>query len=532
MLRLALWFLAVFVPVQMCSATCTATIHSPISPPNSPPSRAYGTAAMACRHRSSAWPDQKAERNLDEITIPRLGSLYLTHSWNGEVKGLKDFPTDQRPPVAMVYFAFRIMVGIAMLMLLAVAMGLLLWPEAASTRSVWYLRFCQLAASLGFIAVIAGWTTTEVGRQPWTIYGLFRTTRLGFAFADRPDVLTSLLLYVAVYLAIYPVGLFLMLKTRLERPDRPSDPDAPIGAGRPKAPIEALPGNVGRWSDMIHAFSLVPIWTVILALGVFFLCRPRRLRSRRRHSLQFRCPSRARPQSHHELDRPGVGRQRDLARARQRRSVRRVSPGFRHHHPGGLFSDPDHAAGLDLSRAGVRISLSGRRAPDVLGSRLRHRLRSGGVFARRCPRRVRSGLQCRGPAIRRQLVRLPHAIFGRLRLWPDGRLWVARRGLAGHQAEGRLSDGRASSAAVCLLPPRWRSSVVSLWTPLVDCAGRGAAGSPGPTSPISAPVPILTAALAWYEWRALDRGSDHAPFPRTSACSCCPISASRSACGR
>src|SRR5208282_4545048 len=70
------------------------------------------------------WPDQTAERNLDEIAIPAIGSLYLTHSWKGEVKGLKDFPADERPPVVIVYFAFRIMVGIAMLMLLVVGIGL------------------------------------------------------------------------------------------------------------------------------------------------------------------------------------------------------------------------------------------------------------------------------------------------------------------------------------------------------------------------------------------------------------------------
>jgi cytochrome bd ubiquinol oxidase subunit I len=72
------------------------------------------------------WPDDAAERNLGEVAIPRLGSLYLTHSWDGEVKGLKDFPADQRPPVPVVYFAFRIMVGVAVLMLTVVVMGLVL----------------------------------------------------------------------------------------------------------------------------------------------------------------------------------------------------------------------------------------------------------------------------------------------------------------------------------------------------------------------------------------------------------------------
>jgi cytochrome bd-type quinol oxidase subunit 1 len=81
------------------------------------------------------WPDQAAERNLDEIAIPKLGSLYLTHSWDGAVKGLKDFPADQRPPVAVVYFAFRIMVGVGLAMLGMVALGLFLLARRELDRT-------------------------------------------------------------------------------------------------------------------------------------------------------------------------------------------------------------------------------------------------------------------------------------------------------------------------------------------------------------------------------------------------------------
>jgi cytochrome d ubiquinol oxidase subunit I len=186
------------------------------------------------------WPDQKAERNLGEIAIPTLGSLYLTHSWDGEVKGLKDFPADERPPVAIVYFAFRIMVGIALLMLLVVVVGFVLMVKGRLDRTAWYLRLCQTASCFGFIAVIAGWTTTEVGRQPWTIFGLFRTADSVSPSLTGMDVLTSLLLYAAVYLVIYPVGLLLMLKIVWGGPTT-TGPLAPIAAGRPKAPIEALP---------------------------------------------------------------------------------------------------------------------------------------------------------------------------------------------------------------------------------------------------------------------------------------------------
>ena len=136
------------------------------------------------------------------------------------MQGLKDFPADQRPPVAIVYFAFRIMVGIALLMLAVVAAGLVLMGRGALDRTGWYLRLCELASCLGFIAVIAGWTTTEVGRQPWTVYGLLRTADSVSPSLTGSDVALSLLLYVAVYLVIYPVGLLAHAADRLARPGR------------------------------------------------------------------------------------------------------------------------------------------------------------------------------------------------------------------------------------------------------------------------------------------------------------------------
>jgi cytochrome d ubiquinol oxidase subunit I len=190
------------------------------------------------------WPDQKEERNRWEIAVPHVGSLYLTHSWDGAVKGLKDFPADQRPPVAIVYFAFRIMVGVALAMLAVVVTGLVLLFKHRLDRTDWYLRLCEAASCLGFIAVIAGWTTTEVGRQPWTIYGLFRTAQSVSPSLTAWNVVTSLVLYIAVYLLIYPVGLYLMLKRVWIGPVA-SDTESPIEAGRPKGPIDALPAVDG-----------------------------------------------------------------------------------------------------------------------------------------------------------------------------------------------------------------------------------------------------------------------------------------------
>jgi cytochrome d ubiquinol oxidase subunit I len=239
MLRLALWFLPIFVPAQMI----IGDLHGLNTLAHQPAKLAAIEGLWDGGHGVPAsiigWPDATAERNLGEIAIPRLGSLYLTHSWNGEVKGLKDFPPDQRPPVAIVYFTFRTMVGIAVLMLAVVVTGCVLLARGRLDRARWYLRLCQVTSCLGFIAVIAGWITTEVGRQPWTIYGLLRTADSVTPSLTGTDVLVSLLLYVAIYLVIYPVGLFVMLRIVWRGPV-PTELPLPIASGRPKAPIEAL----------------------------------------------------------------------------------------------------------------------------------------------------------------------------------------------------------------------------------------------------------------------------------------------------
>jgi cytochrome bd ubiquinol oxidase subunit I len=239
MLRLALWFLAIFVPAQIVIGDMHGVNTFEHQPAKLAAIEGLWEGGRGVPASLIGWPDQAGERNLAEIAIPHLGSLYLTHSWNGEVKGLKDFPADQRAPVTIVYFSFRIMVGVALLMLAVVATGFVLMARGRLDQAGWYLRLCQITACLGFIAVIAGWTTTEVGRQPWTIYGLVRTADSVSPSLTGADVLASLLLYVAVYLVIYPVGLSLMLRI-VRRGPVPSDETAPIGGGRSRSPIDAL----------------------------------------------------------------------------------------------------------------------------------------------------------------------------------------------------------------------------------------------------------------------------------------------------
>jgi cytochrome bd ubiquinol oxidase subunit I len=241
MLRLALWFLMIFVPLQMVLGDAHGLNTLEHQPAKLAAIEGLWDGGKSVPASIIGWPDQSAERNLDEIAIPKLGSLYLTHSWDGAVKGLKDFPPDQRPPVAIVYFAFRIMVGIGLLMLAMVIVGLVLLARGRLDTARWYLRLAEFTVCLGFIAVIAGWTTTEVGRQPWTVYGLMRTADSVSPSLTGGNVLLSLLLYVAVYLVIYPVGVSVMVAIVRRGPEA-SDEGAPIKSGHPSSPIEALGG--------------------------------------------------------------------------------------------------------------------------------------------------------------------------------------------------------------------------------------------------------------------------------------------------
>src|SRR5215510_9312239 len=189
-----------------------------------------------------ALPDQAGERNHYALDIPYLGSLILTHSLDGSIKGLKEFAPEERAPVAVVFFAFRIMVGAGVLMLALVVVGCVLRSLGRLFASDLYLRACQLAIPLGFIAVLAGWTTTEVGRQPWTVYGLLRTADSVTPSLTAPDVLISLLLYGVAYLVIYPTGFLFILRLVRNGPGETlAVPEVPVQAGRPARPIHDLP---------------------------------------------------------------------------------------------------------------------------------------------------------------------------------------------------------------------------------------------------------------------------------------------------
>jgi cytochrome bd ubiquinol oxidase subunit I len=243
MMSMTLWLLTVLVPLQIFIGDA----HGLNTLEHQPAKIAAMEANWDTQRRMPlllfAIPDDAAERNTFEIGIPWFGSLILTHSFDGEVKGLKEWPKQDRPPVAIPFFAFRVMVGAGVLMLGLVALSWWLrWREDLyDTR--WFLNACMLASPLGFVAVIAGWCVTEVGRQPWTVYGLLRTAESVTPSLTSFDVAMSLASYMVVYLLIYPWGLFLMLRIVRKGPGRSDELASPIEGGRPQAPV--LAGALG-----------------------------------------------------------------------------------------------------------------------------------------------------------------------------------------------------------------------------------------------------------------------------------------------
>lgn len=134
------------------------------------------------------------------------------------------------------------MVGLGLLMLALVVLGWILRFGNRLFRSDWFLRTLIWCGPIGFLAVLAGWTTTEVGRQPWTVYGLLRTADSVTPSLTGTDVLISLLGYAAVYLIVYPVGVWFMARA-IRR--GPGDIVAPVAGGRPAAPVKARPDALG-----------------------------------------------------------------------------------------------------------------------------------------------------------------------------------------------------------------------------------------------------------------------------------------------
>lgn len=212
MFSMAMWMAAIVTPIQIFAGDAhglNTLEHQPAK-------------VMAMEGHYESHPEgaplilfgipNAEERRIDyAIEIPKLSSLILRHDLNAPMAGLDTIPDDEEPPVFIVFWSFRVMVGLGFAML-----GLGLWSLWTRWRGTlydtkWLHRTALLMGPTGFIAVLAGWITTEVGRQPFTVYGLLRTSE-SIAPVDAPAVATSLVAFIVVYFFVFGAGSFYILR--------------------------------------------------------------------------------------------------------------------------------------------------------------------------------------------------------------------------------------------------------------------------------------------------------------------------------
>jgi cytochrome bd ubiquinol oxidase subunit I len=247
MFSMALWMAVAVTPLQILAGDMhglNTLHHQPLK-----------VAAMEGHYETRAGaplilfglPDNDGGVTRYAIEIPRLGSFILTHDWNGTVKGLKEWPKADWPNARLVFWSFRIMVGIGFAML-----GIGLWSLFARWRSGLenagnLQRAAVLMGPSGFIAVLAGWITTEVGRQPYTVYGLLRTADSASPVAASA-VGASLVAFITVYFAVFGAGVFYILRHMTKSPSLdPMGPDPKLpshAAGLSPGPARVIAGDV------------------------------------------------------------------------------------------------------------------------------------------------------------------------------------------------------------------------------------------------------------------------------------------------
>jgi cytochrome bd ubiquinol oxidase subunit I len=228
MFSMAMWMAALVTPLQIVAGD----LHG-LNTLEHQPAKVMAMEGHFESHPDGAplilfgWPDQENQTVHYTIEIPKLSSLILKHEWNAPLAGLDTIPLDEQPPVAIVFWSFRIMVGLGFLML-----GVGLWSLFARVRGRLYTSTTLHRAAIvmgpsGFVAVLAGWVTTEVGRQPYTVYGHLLTADSISPIA-APAVAASLIAFIIVYFLLFGAGTFYILRL-MKRLPAETDPELDEG---------------------------------------------------------------------------------------------------------------------------------------------------------------------------------------------------------------------------------------------------------------------------------------------------------------
>jgi len=239
MLRMGLFLAAILVPVQIFFGHLNGDYVHDYQPAKFAAIEARWHDEQPAGEVLIAFPDQKAERNLYEIKVPVLGSLIASMSFDSKEVGLTDFPRADRPPVLIPFLAFRIMVGCGLVMLALAWIGSYLSLKQRLEHSRWLLWAIFLSFPLPFIAILTGWFTAEVGRQPWTVYGVLRTADSVTPFLTTHAALVSLIVFCLVYGLIFVFGaLYIHRLLRIGPVGRLAEPAAAAVPNRPLSVVD------------------------------------------------------------------------------------------------------------------------------------------------------------------------------------------------------------------------------------------------------------------------------------------------------
>ncbi|HEX5378044.1 MAG TPA: cytochrome ubiquinol oxidase subunit I, partial [Phenylobacterium sp.] len=219
-LRMAIGMFAIVAPLQLVAGDFSGKQVQRLQPAKLAAMEAFWDTRPAQPFHVAAWPDREIAGNRWALSVPRLGSLISAGSVDAQVKGLKDFPPQDRPPVFLVFWAFRVMAGLGVAMIGLGAWGAWLTLRGGPERSSLFLSACVAMGPAGFVSVIAGWVVAGAGLQPLAILGP-PATRLGL---------------LAVYALIFGIGVLYILRLIAKGPSAPAEPASEDRASAPAPP--------------------------------------------------------------------------------------------------------------------------------------------------------------------------------------------------------------------------------------------------------------------------------------------------------
>ncbi|HEY3947534.1 cytochrome ubiquinol oxidase subunit I [Phenylobacterium sp.] len=239
-LKMAIGMFAIVAPLQLVVGDASGKQVLRVQPAKLGAIEAFWDTKPGQAFHIVAWPDRSVAANRWEISVPKLGSLITAGSVDAKVTGLKAFAPQDRPPVAVVFWAFRVMVGLGVAMIGLGAWGAVLAWRGALARNRWFLRGAVAMGPAGFVAVIAGWTVAEVGRQPYVVYGLLRTAE-AVSPVTQGEVSASLLAFMVVYATIFTAGVLYIFRLMAEGPAAGAAQPPPIAVRPPGYALAAAP---------------------------------------------------------------------------------------------------------------------------------------------------------------------------------------------------------------------------------------------------------------------------------------------------